>query len=175
VLYVQCVAISILIGLETCFNSNAKEVRETHLKTSNAVLIGSASSNPWAAIADSETNFGIVPGASMQGASIVNTSPQPGEAASYSSHWNEPSHETFALIDFVPNLSGTGHLLLLEGLDVAGTQSAAEFLFRSNAISSILNRARRQHGSLGPFEILLRSTSIQSNSAGSQIIATRFH
>jgi hypothetical protein len=152
-----------------------RELRLDNLKTSNVVLIGSVNSNPWSTIADSETNFRIVPNAGMEGASIVNTKPQPGESLSYASHWNEPSHETFALIDFVPNLSGNGHLLLLEGLDVAGTQSAAELLFHSNTISSILKRAQRPDGSLRPFEILLRSTSIQSDSAGSQIVATRFH
>ncbi|WP_263351211.1 hypothetical protein [Acidicapsa acidisoli] len=152
-----------------------RELRLDNLKTSNVVLIGSVNSNPWSTIADSETNFRIVPNVGMEGASIVNTRPQPGESVSYASHWNEPSHETFALIDFVPNLSGNGHLLLLEGLDVAGTQSAAELLFHSTAISSILKRAQRPDGSLRPFEILLRSTSIQSDSAGSQIVATRFH
>jgi hypothetical protein len=152
-----------------------RDLRLDDLKTSNVVIIGSASSNPWAAIADSETNFRIVPNAGMQGASIVNTRPQPGEAVSYVSRWNEPAHETYALISLVPNLSGNGHMLFLEGLDVAGTQSAAELLFHSAAITPILDRARRPDGSLRPFEILLRSTSIESNAAGSQIVATRIH
>ena len=152
-----------------------RDLRLDDLKISNAILIGSASSNPWAAIADSETNFRIIPNADMRGASIVNAKPQPGEAASYASHWSEPAHETYALIAFVPNLSGNGHILLLEGLDVAGTQSAAEVLFHSDAISPILQRAMRPDGTLRPFEILLRSTSIQSNAAGSQIVATRIH
>jgi hypothetical protein len=152
-----------------------RDLRLDDLKTSNVILLGSASSNPWAAIADNETNFRIVPNADMRGASIVNAKPEPGEAASYASHWNEPAHETYALIAFVPNLGGNGHMLLLEGLDVAGTQSAAELLFHSDAISPILRRARRADGSLRSFEILLRSTSIQSNAAGSQIVATRIH
>lgn len=152
-----------------------RDLRLDDLKTSNAILIGSASSNPWAAIADSETNFRIVPNADMRGASIVNGKPQPGEAVSYASHWNEPAHETYALLAFVPNLSGNGHILLLEGLDAAGTQSAAELLFHSKAIVPVLERAQNADGSLRSFEILLRSTSIQSNAAGSQIVATRIH
>jgi hypothetical protein len=152
-----------------------RDLRLDDLKTTNVVIIGSASSNPWAAIADSETNFRIVPTAGMQGASIVNTRPQPGEATSYVSRWNEPAHETYALISLIPNLSGNGHMLFLEGLDVAGTQSAAELLFHSGAIAPILDRALRPDGSLRPFEILLRSTSIESNAAGSQIVAIRIH
>lgn len=152
-----------------------RDLRLDDLKISNAILIGSANSNPWATIVDGQTNFRIVPHADMHGASIVNAKPQPGEALSYASHWNEPAHETYALITFMPNLSGNGSILLLEGLDVAGTQSAAEVLFHSNAIVPILERALRPDGSLRPFEILLRSTSIQSNAAGSQIVATRIH
>jgi hypothetical protein len=143
------------------------------LKSANAVIIGSASSNPWAAIADKNTNFRVVPGQDMQSASIVNLHPQTGEAATYQSHWNEPAHETYALIVFTPNLSGSGHLLLLEGLDVAGTEAAAEAIFHSDLISPILQRARRPDGTLRPFEILLRSNSIQSNAEGAQIVASR--
>ena len=152
-----------------------RDLRLDDLKSSNAIILGSASSNPWAALVDSETNFRIVPSADMRGATIVNANPQPGEAVSYASRWNEPAHDTYALISFVPNLSGNGHILLLEGLDVAGTQSAAEVLFHSEAIGPILERAKRPDGSLRSFEILLRSTSIQSNAAGSQIVATRIH
>ena len=152
-----------------------RDLRLDDLKSSNAIIIGSVSSNPWAALVDSGTNFRIVPSADMRGASIMNANPQPGEAVSYASRWNEPAHETYALISFVPNLSGNGHILLLEGLDVAGTQSAAEVLFHSDAIGLILERAERPDGSLRPFEILLRSTTIQSNAAGSQIVATRIH
>jgi hypothetical protein len=152
-----------------------RDLRLDDLKTANAVLIGSASSNPWAALADSNTNFRIALKEGMTGAFIVNAKPLPGEATSYASHWNEPSHETYALILFVPNLSGNNHLLLLEGLDVAGTQAAAEVLFHPDVIAPILNRARLSAGGLRSFEVLLRTTSIQSNSAGTQVVAIRIH
>jgi hypothetical protein len=101
--------------------------------------------------------------------------PQPGEAESYVSHWNEPAHETFAVISFLPNLGGNGHLLFLQGLDVAGTQAAAEALFGRDALAPVLRRATRPDGSLRFFEVLLRSTSIQSSAAGTQVIAFRIH
>lgn len=152
-----------------------RDLRLDDLKNSNAVLIGSVGSNPWAAIGDSSANFRIVYRQGMQGATILNMHPQSGEASSYLSHWNEPAHETFALIAFLPNLAGTGHLLLLQGLDVAGTQAAAETILRPAAIDPILKRATRSDGSLRFFEILLRSTSIESNSAGTQVIASRVY
>jgi hypothetical protein len=152
-----------------------RDLRLDDLKKANAILIGSVGSNPWASIGDRSANFHIVYGQGMQGATIVNLHPQPGEAQSYLSHWNEPAHETYALIAFLPNLGGNGDLLLLQGLDVAGTQAAAETIFRPAVMDPILQRATRPDGSLRFFEVLLRSTSIESNSAGTQVIASRIY
>ncbi len=152
-----------------------RDLRLDDLKNANAVIIGSVGSNPWAAMAESNANFRIVDRPGMSGAEIINLRPQPGEAPTYASHWNEPSHETFALIAFLPNLSGNGHLLVLEGLDVAGTQAAAEMLLHPSAIDPILKRATRPDGSLRNFEVLLRSTSIESNATGTQVIASRIY
>jgi hypothetical protein len=152
-----------------------RDLRLDDLKDANTVLIGSVGSNPWAAIADNSANFHIVYHQGMEGATIVNEKPQPGEQTSYESHWDEPSHETFALIDFLPNLGGNGRLLLIQGLDVAGTQAAAEALFNSDAVAPTLQRATRPDGSIRPFEILVRSTSINWNAADSQVIAVRIH
>jgi hypothetical protein len=152
-----------------------RDLRLDDLKNANAVIIGSVGSNPWAAIAESNANFRIVDRPGMSGAQIINLKPQAGETATYSSHWNEPAHETFALIDFLPNLSGRGHLLVLEGLDVAGTQAAAEMLLYPSAIDPILKLATRPDKSLRHFEVLLRTTSIESNATGTQVIASRIY
>lgn len=152
-----------------------RDLRLEDLKNANAVILGSLSSNPWASVADANANFHIVDSPEMKGAKIVNLKPQPGEAAEYVSHWNQPAHETFALIAYLSNLSGTGNLLVLQGLDVAGTQAAAEVLFQPSAIEDILKRAMRPDGTLNHFEVLLRSTSIESNSTGTQVIASRIY
>jgi hypothetical protein len=152
-----------------------RDLRFDDLKRANAIIIGSSCSNPWAVIADGTTNFRIQCNPGMQGATVVNRKPQAGEAASYSSRWNEPIHETYSVITFVPNLSGYGRLLMLGGLDAAGTQAAGEALMRSEPIAPILERARRPDGSLAPFEVLLRSISIQANATDTQVIASRIH
>ncbi len=150
-----------------------RDLRIDDLKHANALIIGSASANPWASVGDSVTNFHIALSSDMESAVIVNSHPQKGEQPSYESHWNEPAHETFALIQFLPNLSGSGHLLLVQGLDVAGTEAAAELLFHSGSIAPILRRAQQSDGTFRPFEILVRATSIQSNAENAQILATR--
>lgn len=150
-----------------------RDLRIDDLKNGNAILIGSATANPWASLADSRTNFRIVTGDDMEGATILNAHPLSGEQSRYASHWNEPAHDTYALILYQPNLSGRGHLLSIEGLDVAGTQAASELLFHPEALRGTLGRATRRDGSLRPFEVLVRATSIQSDAEGTQIIAER--
>jgi hypothetical protein len=176
--FVDAQIIATLTGLpqynpQRTFLRFPRDLRLDDLKDANAVLIGSVGSNPWAAIADNSANFHIVYRQGRESATIVNENPQPGEQASYESHWNDPAHETFALIAFMPNMGGNGRLLLLQGLDVAGTQAAAEALFYSPAIAPILKRATRPDGSIRFFEILVRSTSINWNSTDSQVIASR--
>lgn len=152
-----------------------RDLRLDDLKNTNAIIIGSLGSNPWAALAENNANFRIVYRDGMQGATILNAAPQPGEAATYVSHWNEPAHETFALISCLPNLGGNGRLLVLQGLDVAGTQSAGETLFHPAAIAPILRKATRPDGTLRYFEVLLRSTSIGSSATGTQVIGSRIY
>jgi hypothetical protein len=152
-----------------------RDLQIDDLKNANAVILGSMGSNPWAALAESKANFRIVNGDNMQNARIINMRPQAGESAFYVSHWNEPDHETYAVIAFLPNLGGNGHVLLLQGLDVAGTQAAAETLVHPIAIVPILRSAMRPDGSLRPFEVLLRSDSIESRSAGAQIVGSRIY
>jgi hypothetical protein len=152
-----------------------RDLRLDDLRNANAVIVGSVGSNPWAAIAESNANFRIVYREGMQGATIINSAPQAGEAATYVSHWNEPAHETYALISWVPNLESNGRLLVLQGLDVAGTQAAGEALFHPDVIAPILRLATRPDGSLRSFEILLRSTSIHSSATQTQVVGSRIY
>ncbi len=152
-----------------------RDLRVADLKNANVILIGSIGSNPWTEVVQKNANFRVVYRNEMQGAWISNANPQPGESTSYASHWNEPAHQTYALITFVPNLAGTGHMLVIQGLDVAGTQAAAETLFRGDAIAPVLKKALLPGGKLRSFEVLLQSTSIESNAANTQIIASRIY
>jgi hypothetical protein len=158
---------------ERVFLRLPRDLRFDDLKSANAVILGSACSNPWATAAEQGTNFHIRCGDNIQNSTILNRRPRSGELGSYAIHWNEPMHETYALIVFVPNLGDNGHILLLEGLDVAGTQAAAEALLHSVDVQRILELAKRPDASLASFEILLRATSIQSNGTGTEVIASR--
>lgn len=152
-----------------------RDLQLDDLKTANAVILGAEGSDPWTTLAESNANFRIISGPNMQSDTLINSKPQPGEAASYVSHWNDPAHETFSVIEYLPNLSGSGHILLLQGLDVAGTQAAAETLLHPAVITPILRHATARSGSIRSFEILLRSKSIASNATDTQVIGSRIY
>lgn len=151
-----------------------RDLRLDDLRDQNVILIGSLLSNPWSALVDEPLNFRIVPEPGMSGASIVNRAPLPGESARYVSHWHQAQHETWGIVALTRNLSGKGWILLLEGLDVAGTQSAADFVLGSPEMQQVMDKAKLPDGSPRPFEILLRTTSLQSHAAGVTVVAMRF-
>src|SRR5262249_44103917 len=100
-----------------------------------------------------------------------NRHPASGEETSYVNHWNGVDETNYAVIALVPNLNRTGHILLLEGLDGAGTDAAQDMLFRSNDLQDILNKIRHADGTLGSMEVLLESNSVDSNATGTHIVS----
>ncbi|HEY5214504.1 MAG TPA: hypothetical protein VIJ38_15935 [Acidobacteriaceae bacterium] len=91
----------------------------------------------------------------------------------YESLWTEPAHPTYAAMAYQPNLAGKGHILLMEGLDVAGTQAAAEAHSHGETLLHVLRAATTPNGNLRPSEGLLQSTSIESNAATTRVIFSR--
>ena len=67
-----------------------------------------------------------------------------------------------------------GHVILLEGLNMAGTQAAADFLLNERAMSPILKKAEQPDGTLQAFELLLETSSIGANAPEARIIAGRY-
>jgi hypothetical protein len=153
----------------------ARDLRMDDLKHGNAILIGSMYSNPWAEVFQRNLNFHFDYRPDVNDSWILNANPRQGEAKAYENNWDGPSHQTYAVIAFIPNLNGNGHVLLIQGLDMAGTQAAAELLFHENEIGPILKQASLPGGGLRPFEILLQTTSIGSNAPSALIVATRIY
>ena len=153
----------------------ARDLRMDDLKQGNAILIGSEYSNPWNEVFRRNLNFRFDYRPQENSSWIVNIDPRPGESKNYENNWDGPSHQTYAVIAFLPNLNRSGHVLLVQGLDMAATQAATEFLFRPDDLNPILEKASRPDGALAPFEVLLQTTSIGSNSPNGRVVASRFY
>ena len=75
---------------------------------------------------------------------------------------------------FRSSLDGIGHVILLEGLNMAGTQAAADFLLNKQAMLPILQKAQRLDGTIQPFELLIETNSIGANAAEARVVAERY-
>jgi hypothetical protein len=152
----------------------ARDLRMEDLKHANAVLIGSVHSNPWCELFQKQLNFSLEYHPEVDDSSVINRHPLPGEESVYRNAWNDDSHRTYTVLAFIPSLDGIGHVVLLEGLNMAGTQAAADFLLDQHAMLPILQKAQRPDGTIQPFELLIETSSIGANATEARIVAERY-
>jgi hypothetical protein len=150
----------------------AREVTLDDLKQSNVILLGSIDSNPWVELFQKDLNFQFEPQPAEDKVIIRNIHPMPGEKAFYETNQTDPAHTTFGVIAVTPNLDGTGHVLLIEGINMAGTQAAADYLF-GEASTELLNQIFDSKGTIRPFEVLLETSNIGANATRPRIISQR--
>jgi hypothetical protein len=149
----------------------ARDLRMDDLRTGNAVLIGSIEANPWIELFQSQLNFRFTINPENEKASgIVNSHPRPGESRLYGTPG--PDH-TYGLIAFVSNLDSSGHVLIVGGLNTAGTEAATRFLLTPSLMMPTLQRARTAHGNLQPFELLIGAGNFAANASTPQLILER--
>jgi hypothetical protein len=156
-----------------CLIRAVRDLTLEDLKNGNLILLGSIYSIPWIELLQNNLNFHFIYKPSQHRAWIENQHPAQGEAPVYASTWNGPAEKAYAVIALVPNLNHSGHILLIQGLDGTGTEAADSLLFRAGGMDEIVEKARRPDGTLGSFEALLESTSVDSHPTSVRILAIR--
>jgi hypothetical protein len=152
----------------------ARDLRMEDLKHSNAILLGSEHTNPWVELFQKDVNFTLEYKPEVDDSAVLNKHPLAGESAVYKNAWAEDSHRTYTVLAYLPSLDGMGHVVLLEGLNMAGTQAAADFLLNERTIAPVLTKAQLPDGTLQPFELLLETSSIGANSPEARVVAERY-
>lgn len=152
----------------------ARDLRIDDLRTGNVILLGSVDANPWVDLFQSQLNFQFSRGSQFGGSGvIINQHPMPGEQATYASEPNDPMKRTYGVIAYVPNLEGSGHVLIIEGINMAGTQAAGTFLLSPALMQPVLERAMTRNDVIQPFEILLTTGNIAANASRPQVLSER--
>ena len=150
----------------------ARDLRMDDLRTGNAILIGSDEANPWLELFRPQLHFRFRFDPDPDKPSgFENLYPRPGEAALYTTKGQE--EQTYGIIAYLPNLTNSGHVLIVAGLNTAGTQAAAAFLLDSSSMMPILQRARSPYGDLQPFELLVGASNVATNAATPHIVLER--
>jgi hypothetical protein len=150
----------------------AREVTLDDLKQSNVILLGSFDSNPWVELFQKDLNFRFESPPKGGDVVIHNLHPMAGEKAYYKTDQTDPARTTFGVIAATRNLDGTGHVLLIEGINMAGTEAAADYLF-SGSSASLLSQIFDSKGNMLPFEVLLETSNIGANAPRPQIVSQR--
>ncbi|GGH06163.1 helix-turn-helix domain-containing protein [Silvibacterium dinghuense] len=146
----------------------ARDVHANDLKSANVVLSGSQDANPWIELFEPQMNFVLHDDLEKGERGFLDRAPQNGEPAYYRSMQYE-----YGVLAYLPNLSGSGHALLIEGTSVAGTEAISDFLFEDSDFEPFLEKIMRKDGRLPHFEILLRSRNLDGSAAHSEIVAYR--
>lgn len=180
--YTSIVDLELVFRLSRLKEANPEHVllrysRDLHLdnlRSGNAILLGSADSNPWASLFEQQLNFRFSFDPKKRGAPvIINQRPLAGEQPIYRNDYDGPWHKTYGTISWLPNLDGTGHVLLIAGIDMAGTQAAGSFVLSPSLMNPVLDRATAPDGTIRSFEILIESNNVAANASRPHAVIER--
>lgn len=153
----------------------ARGITAEDIKHSNVILLGSKHTNPWVSLFDSRLNFRLEYTPEVDESYVLNEHPAGAEQKVYRNSTDAASNHTYGAIAYLPSLDGAGHVLIVQGLNMAATQAAADMLFNAGAIKPALRQAALPNGALRPFELLIETTSVGATAPGAQLIATRIY
>ncbi|HEU0138202.1 MAG TPA: hypothetical protein VFQ79_00755, partial [Bryobacteraceae bacterium] len=149
------------------------QVRDFH--SGNAIILGSRRANPWVELFESKLNFTVVYDSAAHRIHIANRSPRPGESREYVMESSEAkTGQSYGLISLVPNLSRSGRILILQGLNMEGTEAVGEFALTPQLMGQLLAAIGAAEGEPVPaFEVLIKLQAIGGAAKDTEIIAVR--
>jgi len=154
--------------------SRYMSVRE--FKAGNFVLIGSRRGIPYEQLFESQLNFNFEEDHATRRFHLRNKSPLPGERLVYGvSSGDRANQETYADIALLPNLTGTGYVLMLSGIDMAATEAAGELAAKADfgaTLTRLLN-SRAGQPPASYIEILLEAKVTAGTNGGAKIVSYR--
>jgi hypothetical protein len=151
----------------------ARDVRPNDFKQGNVILLGAAQGNPWVELFEHNMNFVISKNWQTGNFSVLNRFPQSNEARQWESSYDGERPRVYGIVAFLPNLSGAGNALLLEGTSMAGTECAWDFVSDNSQLAPFLERIRRSNGTIPHFEVLLETNNMSGSALKGNILAWR--
>jgi hypothetical protein len=127
----------------------ARDYSFRDLKSNSSILVGNSSANPW--VQPFEAKLGIRWQFDKAGGTYYPVDTRTNQ--SYGRTGAGDTHEGYCSIALLPNLGGTGNVLIVAGTGGSALNAAADFLADEGAVSALLAKL----GSGGPyFEALIR-------------------
>jgi len=143
-------------------------------KHHSLILIGSRESNPWVSLFADKMNFDLEYDSAARRPFVVNRAPQPGEASQYpAAPGGSADGRGYAVIGFMPDLSGKGKTLIIEGTDSQATGAAGDFITSADSLAQL--EKKFPTGTIPYFEILLRTVQLSGTPLQGEVIAFRIY
>ena len=151
----------------------ARDVRPNDLKQGNVIFVGAAEANPWVELFEHNMNFVFFNDRARQTFSVLNREPHGVEPRQWDSGYSDAQHRVYAVVAYLPNLSGNGNALILEGTSMAGTESAWDFVSDDSQLIPFLKRIRREDNTLPHFEVVLGTNNLSGSAVKNTVLAWR--
>ena len=154
---------------------SARNLQARDFKGRNVILIGSIRSNPWVELFESKLNFRFEYDFSLRRAMVRNTSPRAGEREVYAAGGADgKASDIYSVAAVVPNPTRDGHVMMLSGTEMEGTESVAEFLLNPRLVSKMIADLKLwKDNRLQSFEILFESSRMTGTSMGATVVSHR--
>jgi hypothetical protein len=151
----------------------ARDLELKDFKDSNLILSGSQEADPWLSSISGQMNFVVHDDPDAGPLRVENKHPKAGEKSEYLYDPHDPQHRGLATVAFLPNISGSGNMLIVQGFSLAGTQAAADFVINGKDLNALLQAYAGNASKLPHFEILLGTMEV--NGMASRPVALAWH
>jgi hypothetical protein len=153
----------------------SRDMHPNDFKTGNVIILGAQEAVPWVELFENRMDFEFSIDHPDTHASFLNRHPASGELNEYSSYTPATKTKAYAVFAFLPNLSATGNVLILEGLSMVGTEAAVDLEMDDDRLLPLLAKIRKPDGSLPHFELLLESDSLGESAGPARVVAMHLH
>jgi hypothetical protein len=150
-----------------------RDLQLEDFKQSNLIMAGSLAADPWLSIVEKEMNFVLHDESSTGALRVVNMKPRANEKSEYLFRNDDPRHRGLATIAFLPNLSGNGSLLIVQGFTLAGTEAAAELVTSGKDFDNLFPAFSGNRFPLPHFEVLLETMDVNGMGSRPTVLALR--
>lgn len=147
----------------------AREATARQIGFGNAILLGSARSNPWVETFAGGLNFEVRNEAIGARPYLANRAPRAGELARYDDHQYGYGH-----IAFLPNLNRGRNVVILSGTEMQSTEAAGVFLSTPQSMTELQRLLEMPPGAPYPyFEVVIQATRVGAAGSVARIVAVR--
>jgi hypothetical protein len=136
----------------------ARDFSFRQLRSGNMILLGTRQSNPWIQSFDSSLTLRWKFDPALDGYYPMDITASPSEVDRFRSGADGvKTHEGYTIVAFLPNLGGSGNVLIISGTGGAAVSAALEFLNNETAMSRLRSSLKPKEKDTFPyFESLLR-------------------